>query len=168
MMPIIISAISLIFDGIFSNFLPYMKNDLSFFTPLLTVSSLFLLYPFYRKTPKRYYLHAFLLGIIYDLFYTNLLFFDGILFLGVALLSKILYKNLEVHSFSLIFHISLIIIFYESFTAFLLFFFHLVPITISFLIYKIIHSLLLNIIYIEIIYFLLKLIPKRYKKISIN
>lgn len=168
MIPIIIIIISILIDGILTNFLPYLVNDLSIFTPLLTVVSIFIIYPFYRKQNKKYYKTVFLIGIIYDLFYTNLLFFNAILFLIIALISVFIHKHYEVSCFSIIIYIALIISIYEILTGGIIFIFKLVPISINKIIYKISHSLLLNIIYIEIIYVILKLIPKKYKKISIN
>ena len=164
----IVLTISLLLDGILTNFLACMPNDLSLFTPLLTVASIFIIYPFYRKKEKKYYLHMFLLGIIYDLFYTNLLFWNGLLFLGMAFLSKIIHKNFEIGCLRLIFYIAIEIIIYECLNVSIIWVFHLVPITFSKLFYKITHSLLLNILYIEFIYILLNLIPKKYRKISIN
>jgi len=164
----IIITISLLLDGILTNFLPYVQNTLTLFTPLLTVVSIFIVYPFYRKREKDYFLHMSLLGILYDLFYTNLLFFNGILFLIIASLSIIIHKNCELTFFKLIFYIAIVVGVYESTTALILFIFQLVPITFMKLFYKITHSLLLNIIYIEFIYLILKLIPKKYKKIRIN
>lgn len=168
MIPIIILIISILLDGILTNFLPFLVNDLSIFTPLLTVVSIFIIYPFYRKHEKKYFIILFILGIIYDLLYTNLLFFNGILFLGIGSLSKYLYKNYEVTPLRLIIYTIIIIVFYESLTGLILFIFRIVPVTFYKVFYKIIHSLLLNIIYIEIIYFIINLIPEKYKKISIN
>ena len=168
MIPIIIMIISLLLDGLLTNYLPYIPNDLSLFTPLLTVVSIFIIYPFYRKKEKKYYITLFILGIVYDLFFTNLLFFNSLLFLLIGLVSRIINKNYEITFIRLIIYIPIIIILYESTTALIIFIYQLVPITIDKVIYKITHSLLLNIIYIEFIYLLLKIIPIKYKKISIN
>ena len=164
----IIMILSFLLDGILTNFLPYMNYDLSFFTPLLTVVSIFIIYPFYRKREKNYFLQMFFIGILYDLFYTNLLFLNALLFLGIAFLSKIIHKNFEITYFKLIFYIAFVVIVYESLMAFILFIFQLVPITFPKLIYKIVHSLFLNILYIEVLYLILNLLPKKYRKISIN
>ncbi len=168
MISIIVIIVSIIFDGILTNFLPYLVNDLSIFTPLFTVVSIFIIYPFFRKDIKKYYLTAFLIGIIYDLFYTNLLFFNAILFLIIAAISRFIYKHYEINWFSIIFYIILIISTYELITAGIVFIFQLVPITFDKIIYKISHSLLINIIYAELIFLILKIVPKKYKKISIN
>ena len=168
MIPIIILIISFILDGILTNFLPYLVNDLSLFTPLLTVVSIFIIYPFYKKKEKKYFIILIILGLIYDLSYTNLLFFNAILFLGIGYLSKYIYTNYEVTCLRLIIYVVILITIYESATALIIFLFQLTPVTIYKVFYKISHSLLLNIIYIELVYLILNLIPKKYKKISIN
>ena len=166
MISIVIMIVSLILDGILSNFLPY--NELSLFTPLLTVVSIFLIYPFYKKKETKYFNILFILGILYDLFYTNLLFFNAAMFLIIGYVTKIIYKNLEISIIKLIIYLITVIIVYELATSTTIFIFNLVPITMTKVIYKITHSLLLNIIYGELVYIILKLIPKKYKKMNIN
>lgn len=168
MLPIIIILISLLLDGLLTNYLPYLVGDLSLFTPLLTVVSIFSIYPFFRKKEKNYFIFLFVLGIIYDLFYTDLLFFNAVLFLIIGVITKYIYKNFEVNSIRLIFYTIILVITYETTTGLILYIYNMVPITISKVIYKITHSLIINIIYTEIIYFIIKKIPKKYKKISIN
>lgn len=168
MIPIIIILISLIFDGILTNYLPYLVNDLSLFTPLFTLVCIFLICPFYRKQPTKYFITVFLVGVVYDLFYTNLLFFNAILFLGIASISRFIYRNFEVNFIKIVLYIIFIITIYETITVLIIFIFNLVPVTLNKLFYKITHSLISNIIYAEIIYLIIKLIPERYKKISIN
>ncbi len=168
MIGIIIIIISLLLDGLLSNYLPFLVNDLSIFTPLLTLISISLLYPYYRKKEKYFFIIIFITGIVYDLLYTNLLFFNGLLFLLIAYISKLIYRTYEMDYYKLIIYLAMIITIYESATGLILFIFNLVPITFSRVIYKIIHSLLLNIIYGELLYLILNLIPKKYKRISIN
>jgi len=168
MIPIIILILSILLDGILTNFLPYLVNDLSLFTPLLTVVSIFIIYPFYRKNEKKYFITLFILGIIYDLLYTNLLFFNGVLFILIGFISKYINKNYEITPIRLILYTIIIIVSYESLTGLILFIFRVVPVTLYKVWYKIIHSLLLNIIYVELIYLIIKLIPEKFKKISIN
>ena len=168
MIPIIIMILSLFLDGLLTNYLSFLPNTLSYFTPSLTLVSIFLIYPFYRKNIKKYYITIFILGFMYDLFYTNLFFYNAYIYLLLGLIIRIIYKNLEVTWFRNIIYIALLICFYECLNGGILFLFHLVPITFDRLIYKITHSLILNILYGEIIYILLKIIPNKYKKISIN
>ena len=53
--PIIIFIVSFFLDGILSNFLPYMVGDLSLFTPMLTIVSFVVVYPFFIKKTKWYF-----------------------------------------------------------------------------------------------------------------
>lgn len=168
MIPIIIIILSLFFDGILTNLLPYTIDSLSLFTPLLTIVSLILIYPFYQKKLNSYYLVSLITGLIYDLLYTNLLFLNSILFLFLAFIIKYLYNNLEINYLNIILYTIILIAIYESSQALLLIVFNIVPITFSKLIYKIVHSLLLNIMYTEIIYLIVSHLPKRYLKININ
>ncbi len=165
---IIILIVSLLLDGILSNYLPFLVNDLSLFTPLLTLVSIFLIYPFFKKKETLYFVIVFFLGMIYDLFYTNLLFFNAVLFLCMALITMYIYKNLEVNALKLLIYLIIIIASYESLTGLILFIYNIVPVTIPKVLYKITHSLILNIIYGELLYWIIKVLPKKYKKISIN
>ena len=167
-MTIILMIISLLLDGLITNFLPYLSNQLSIFTPLLTLTTIFIITPLYQKKDKKYYILLFIFGIIYDLFYTNLLFLNALLFTIIGFISKYINKNYEINHIRLIIFLILIIAIYESSYALILWIFQLVPITLSKVIYKIIHSLLLNCIVGEILYIIINKIPKKYKKISIN
>lgn len=168
MLSLIIIIVSLLLDGILSNFLPYLVNDLSMFTPLLTQISIFIIYPFFRKKEKQYFIIIFSLGMIYDLFYTNLLFFNGVLFILLGLITKYIYKKLEVNSLRLILYGLIIIASYETLTGLILFIYNIVPITIPKILYKISHSIILNIIYLEAVHLIIEVIPQKYKNISIN
>ena len=168
MVPIIISIISILLDGLLTNYLPYEVGNLSLFTPLLTFVSIFIIYPFYRKNEYNYILHLFILGIIYDLLYTNLLFFNGILFMLIGLITIFIYKNYNVGYIRVVIYTIILIFFYESITGLLFYIFNLVPITLEGILYKIYHSIILNIIYVELLFIIIKLLPKKYKRISIN
>lgn len=168
MIPYIILGGSFLIDGILTNFLPFMEGDLSLFTPLITVIVLFLISEFFDHEDKKYYITAFVTGIIYDLFYTNLLFLNGFLFLGIAYVSKYIYKNEKQDFVRVIFYLIFIIILYEGSIALLITVFNVVPMSLERVVYKISHSLLLNIIYGELIFLIIKLIPKKYTKKRLN
>ena len=168
MIAYVIMIVSLLLDGLLSNFLPYLVGDLTYFTPLFTLVSIFIIFPFYRKKEKTYLITAFLLGFCYDLFYTNLVFFNAVLFFFIAYLSMRVQKIFPIHFFSIILYTILIVSVYEGISGGILFLYNMVPVTFSKILYKISHSILLNVIYVEVIYFILNLIPKRFKKISIN
>ena len=167
-MAILIIGISLILDGILTNYLPFLPTNLSLFTPLLTITSLVLIYPFYRKQENNYYITLFITGIIYDLFYTNLLFFHAVIFLILGVIIKWIYKNYEITPIRIIIYISIIIICYEFLEGFILYIFQIVPVSIEKILYKIKHSLIINLVWGEVIYGILSIYIKKTKKISMN
>lgn len=168
MIPLIIITLSLIIDGILSNIFPYTINNLSLFTPLLTLISIYLIYPFYKKKEQKYMKTLFLTGIIYDLLYTNLIFYNAIIFTIIGIISKYIYKHYEINYLNIIIQIILIVTIYESLNALIIILFNLVPMSISRLFYKITHSLLLNIIYSELLLLIINILPNKYKKVNIN
>ncbi len=168
MLALSIVIISFILDGILNNFLPFMVGDLSIFSPLLTLVSIMIIYPLYRKKEKKYFITIFIVGFIYDLFYTNLLFFNALLFLLIGFFVKQFFKYLEYNFINIFISTILIICLYEVTIAVIILIFNLVPITIFKLIYKIGHTLILNILYAEALYLILKLVPKKFKRVKIN
>ena len=168
MIAIIILIISLVLDGILTNFLPYSVGDLSLFTPFLTLTSLIMVYQFYYHKDKEYMVTAFILGMLYDLFYTNLLFFNGLLFLLISYIVIKWYKVTGFNLISVLIYVPVLIIVYELVYAGIVLAFDLVPMTVERLLYKISHSLILNIIYGELVYLIILLIPNKYKKYMIN
>lgn len=168
MIPLIIITLSLILDGILSNIFPYTVNNLSLFTPLLTLISIYLIYPFYKKKENKYILTIFLTGIIYDLLYTNLIFYNAIIFTIIGIISKYIYKHYEINYLNIIIQIIIIVTIYELLNALIIILFNLVPMSISRLFYKITHSLLLNIIYSELLLLIINILPNKYKKVNIN
>lgn len=168
MISTILIIISLILDGLLTNIFPYMMGNLSFLTPLLTVICIIIIYPFYKKNLKKYYILSFLIGIIYDLLYTNLFLINGVLFFIIALITRYIYKNLRISSLSLTLYICLIIVLYETLLATIFIVFNMIPFSITSILYKIVNSLVINIIYGEILYYIVKTTSKRHKKIKIN
>lgn len=168
MIPLIIITLSLILDGILFNIFPYTVNNLSLFTPLLTLISIYLIYPFYKKKENKFILTLFLTGIIYDLLYTNLIFYNAIIFTIIGIISKYIYKHYEINYLNIIIQIVLIVTIYELLNALIIILFNLVPMSITRLFYKITHSLLLNIIYSELLLLIINILPSKYKKVNIN
>ena len=158
---IIIVVISFLLDGILSNFLPYMTNDLSLLTPYFTIVSLIIICPFFKKERNKYYILVGITGFLYDLFYTNLLFANTIFFLLLALIIDYLYKKLESNLLTNLFFIILIIMIYHLIYSLSLLIFNVVPININNILYLIGNSLILNIFYGEILYLICKYLPHK-------
>lgn len=164
----IITILSLVLDGLFSSFLPYLVNDLSIFTTMFTVVIVFLLYPLFIGDNRKYYIYSFLLGVIYDLCYTNLFLYDALVFLLLAFVTVWIYKNFEVTKIHAVVCLVLIIALYEFLFGLMLFAFNLIPVTLEKILYKFLHSLASNILYGEIIFIIIGLLPKKYHSKKIN
>lgn len=166
---LIIIVISLILDGLLSNFLSFMPGNLSLFTPLFTVMSIFLIYPFFKKKEKStYFITIAITGLIYDLLYTNLLFFNAVVFIILGSIIMILYRYLDIN-FLMVFIESIVLVFlYQSITTFLFYIASVVPVQFSDFLYLVEHTLLINIIYAELIHLIIRLLPEKYLGLSIN
>ena len=152
-MTIILMILALLLDGVLSVKLP----TTSFFLPLLTLTTIYLIYPCYKKKEKRYYCILITSGLLYDLLYTNLLFFHMLIFLFIGALTQHIYKNYHHNILKNLIYLCLIITLYESSIALILFLFQTTSITISQVFSQIVHSLSLNIIYALIMSRLIKL-----------
>ena len=158
---VIIVIISLFLDGILSNFLPYMMGDLSLFTPYFTLISLVMVYPFFKKKYKDYYILVGITGFLYDLFYTNLLFANTIFFLLVTYIISFLYKKMALNLLTNIFIVILSLVIYHAIFVLCLFIFNVVPINFEKFLYLILHSIILNVIYGEVLYLICKYLPTK-------
>ena len=165
-MGILFIIISLLLDGIVHNLLPYI--NLSLFTPLLTLISIIIIYPLYKKKKKEYLITLFITGLLYDLLYTNQLFLNGVIFILLGLIIIYLYNKITINYLTIIIISLFIIVLYISITGILLLIFKVVPISINKLLYIIKKSLLLNLIYSEILFVIINNIPNKYKKLHIN
>ena len=118
----------------------------------LRAITIYLIYPFYKNQELKYYIESFIIGIIYDPIFTNLLFFDGVIFLIISLVSVKIYKNFIVDKYKNIMYVFLIIILYEFLVASIFLIFNLVPICFYDFVYKISHTLLINVVYGFLLY----------------
>ena len=159
---VLITVLSLIGDGISTNFLPYLVGDLSLYTTLFTVITVFLVYPLFDQDHNKYYLYSLILGIIYDLCYTKLFFYHGLVFLFLAYITTFIYRNFKITKINFIFCPILFISLYEFLFGGTILILNLVPITFGKILYKIRHSLISNMIYGELIFIFIQYLPKRF------
>lgn len=81
-MILIIIILSFFLEGIFSNLVP---TDM-FLSPLFTLMSLILIYPYFNKHNGSYYKVCFLTGLLYDLVYTDTIVFNAFIFCLIGLI----------------------------------------------------------------------------------
>ncbi len=157
----LIIIISFILDWIINNIVNYQYNNLSLFTPLLTIVSIFLIYPLFKKKKNNYFIVLFIIGIIYDLLFTNLIIVNRLLFLLVGYISKYIHDNYELNILTITISLIFIISIYETSLLLILVVLRIYDFSIIDLLYKISHSLLLNIIYGLVGYYLIDLNKKK-------
>ncbi len=150
---------------IFSLFLDFLLSNInyslfSYFYPMITITTIVYLSNFYTNSNRsNYYLLVFLTSIIYDSIFVGNLLITISSFMAVAILNMFLKRHLRSNLFNNILMLILSIILYEVFILLLLFVVGYKSFEFSMLLYKITHSLLLNTIYIVIMFLVLK--PKK-------
>lgn len=156
-MKYIVILISIILDIIFLNFYNYSYGYISWFYPMLTITSISFISKYYNlKNKTKYFLVIIIFSIIYDILVINNLFLTIFLFLQIAyiniylnsifpnsLISIIIKALISLVVYDVIFYIILVVINYYDFS-------------INVLIYKISHSIILNLIYVSGLFLVLK------------
>lgn len=157
--------ISFLLDGVFSNVITIHNNML---IPLLSVMSLIIIYPYFKKDDIKYLEYIFIYGLIYDLVYTDTLILNAIIFtfigliiIGINIIISNNYLNIALISF-------FVIISYRIMTYFILVFTRYLEFNINDLLRSITSSLLLNIIYVILMFLITDYISNKYdiKKID--
>lgn len=144
--------IIIILSFILDNVVASLINLDSLMYPLFTILSIILVYPYFGKVDNRLSIIAFILGIFYDITYTNTLFLNGFIFLLLSYITKIVFSKFSYNYIS-VFLVSIItIIYYRIFVYIILFLINYLHFDIFYLIKGIYSSLIINIIYITIIY----------------
>lgn len=143
-MTYIILITALFLDGIIST----IVSENSYFIPHILLTTLFMIYPKYKNNLSTYNAILIITGIIYDLLYTNLLFFHGVIFFVIGKLIKYLRQNYSPRLLINIFLLVIVITSYILLISICLLFFRTTNITIANILNFIKKSLFLNILYL--------------------
>ena len=149
-----IIILTIFLDGILVYYLPSYFNALSFFYPMLTVTLISLLYHY--SPLKKYYRICFIIGIIYDLLYSNIFLYHALLFLLLGKVNSKVYKFFKANLILKILLVIINIIIYDAIGFMIIKFSHYMIVDINDLFYKISHSLLLNIMLVFVDFFFFK------------
>lgn len=163
-MIVFIIILSLCLESIMSTLIPLN----SFFTPLLSIVSLVLIYPYFANKDDDYLKTCALVGLIYDLVFTDTMFFNMIVFLLIGLLIKLINIVLSNNFINVMLITLITIIIYLTVTYLILaiigyktFNFHTLTATIS-------QTLLLNVLYSFLLYLITDKISKKRKILKID
>ncbi|MDD2181024.1 MAG: rod shape-determining protein MreD [Bacilli bacterium] len=163
-MIIFIIILSLLLENIMSNLIPMG----TFFNPLFSIVALVIIYPYFNNDDLRFIKFCAVIGLIYDIIFTNTLFLNMIVFIVVGLTIKLIniilsnnFINVMVISFIsiviylILTYLILVIIGYKTFDF-------------NYLFSTISKSLLSNIIYSFVIYIITDKISKKHKILKID
>lgn len=160
---IIISSISLLFDALLSSYIPIFINNNNLFIPMFTVISLIIIFPYFNNDEIGYLKICALFGLIYDILFTNTLGLNIVLFVIIGFIINFLDGTLSNSLISVIIKMLVVIIVFDSLTYFILLMLDYMDYGIIILLKKLLKSLILNLIYIIILYFSTNGLAKKYK-----
>lgn len=147
--------ISIILDITASTLITSTYQNINYLFPQILVSSLTISY-LLIKNKKLYFIIITLLGLIYDILYSDIFLINTYFFLLQGLFLQALYKNKEQTPLNVSLISILTFIFYDIYIFFTLILLKEETFKITELYYKISHSLILNIIYITLSLVILK------------
>ena len=148
-MVIIILIISFILDNILSNLL--LVSNLLY--PLCSLLSLVIIFPYFKKRDlKKYYIYSMILGLLYDIVYTNTLFLNFVLFFLVAILIRTIYNVAPYNMITTLLSSIFIIILYRLSIYLILVIINYEVLDINILFRSIYSSLIINLIYVLLFY----------------
>ena len=150
---LLVSLLVVFLDGIIIYFIPSYFNNINYFYPMLTISII----PFsYLCSKKKIYFLVFFIAIIYDLLYSNIFLYNTILFTFFINIDIKIIKSFKDSLLLFILLAILNIIIYDVISFLLIILTSYQSVSIYDLIYKIDHSLLLNIMSVFVFWFLFK------------
>lgn len=153
-------VISFILQGILSNFI---SIDTNIFNLLFPIVALIIIYPYFRKNNSKYFIYAGVYGLLYDLIYTDTFILYAGLFIIIAfVISKlnIIFSN---NIINIGFITTIVIAIYRTITYFVLVVVNYLEFDMNILFKSIYSSLLLNVIYAIIIYFISDRLSYKYR-----
>jgi hypothetical protein len=141
-----------LFNMVLVNLLPFVES-LSIFSPMLFLGLMPFLFMLI-KNKKIYFLIVGITSFIIDMLYSEYFLFIFILLMTIAIFNYLFFKKISFTFFNLLLVTILNIIIFDSIIFFSLVIFFNYKYEFFDLIYKISHSLILNLIYVSSLYFL--------------
>ena len=156
-MKLLLAFVSIVMDLLLLNIYRVTNLNLNYFYPMFTLSSLVYICNLYSNpNRKNYYYFVLIIAILYDTLVTNNLLITVSLFEIIAFINIKLKKNFSNNLFNNIIRTMLSIFIYDLLFHLLLVFVRYQDFNILKVFYKVSHSLLINLIYVSIMFFVLK------------
>lgn len=147
--------ISTIIDLLLSTNITNTYQNLNYFFPLILITSLPISY-LLTKNKIIFFIAIIIIGIIYDLLYSDILLINLYFLILLTLLTKIFYQNKKPTTLNITILTLIGVITYDLYLSLILILTKTQNITINDIIYKETHSLILNIIYLILSLIILK------------
>jgi len=155
-MIILILLISFYLESTLSNII-----NMNYLIPLFTLLSLIIIYPYLFNRKRDYYIISFIIGLLYDITYTDTIFLNSFIFLLISYIIHLINIVITNNSFNVIIISLIIIIIYRLITYLVLVFINYITPNINTLINSILSSILINIIYIVVTFKITDTISKK-------
>lgn len=152
--------ISFILDGIITNYIGIYSSILY---PLFSIVSLIIIYPFFNNARKKFVIVSFGFGLLYDIVYTNTLLLNGIVFVLISFVILLLNEYFSNNHLNVSIKSFVIIILYRTFTFVIIYTVGYIGLNFLEFVRSIYTSIILNIIYINIFYYVANKLSKKYK-----
>lgn len=159
---IIIILVSFFLDAFSSMYIPIWISNYNVLVPMFTIISLIIIYPYFNNNENNYLITCLVFGLLYDVTFTNTFGLNIALFFGIGFLIIFIDNILSNNLFSLIIKMLIVIVLYDTLTYTILLMLNYIDYGILTLIIKILKSLILNIIYLALTYFIANKISKKY------
>lgn len=153
---ILFIVISFLLDGLLSVIIPF--DTLYLFKTFFSLVSIVVLFPYLEYNNKLYFLIVFVLGLFFDIVYTNTIMLNAILFLFFSYVTRYLYTLLRNNLLNGIVISSIIIFFYNLLTYTILVVIGISTYPFIMFLYQFIFIDIINILYFIVAYQLIKLI----------
>lgn len=158
-MIILVILISFLLEGILSNLL----SDISFLIPLFTIISLIILYPYFNGDKKNFLFASLILGIIYDIVYTNCIFTNAFTFVIISILIILIYNYITVNTTNISLINTILLLVYQIINYFILCLTRYTTFNENTFIAGLYSVLILNLIYGFILFLVTSFFSKKYR-----
>lgn len=155
--------ITIFLDFFFSSFISLAYQNISIFFPVLLIGALPVVYVL-LKNKKSFFILIVVTGIVYDTIFSDIFLINSYFFILYGLFIYSYYKKHDYRLLNMLLISVLGIVFYDVFIFFMLIFANYSNFVINDLYYKIIRSILINIIYVLLSILLLNSRIFGYKK----
>ena len=155
----LILIVSFLFDGILFSLFSF-TNPVS---PLFSLLSLLIIYPYCDTNKKSYYMYPIVMGILYDITYSNSLFLNTLIFTGFSYILIRIFKLFTINFVNVLVIGTISIISYRVVVFAFMYMIGIIAFNVETLIESISYSFISNYIYLIILYFTVSLIASKLK-----